>query len=381
MRRNVCLLAGSLVLATAALVGVALAPSPALVTLPLGLMFVAMMLSAMPASLLMKRIGRRAGFMLGAGTGTAGALLCAFGIGQGSFAAFGAGAALLGVFNGIGQFYRFTAAEVASEAWRSRAIALVMAGGVVAAFAGPGLASHTRDALAAAFAGSYLALAGVCAAGLVLLAGLRVPPPATDEISGEARPLREVVRQPVFLVAAFGAMSAYGVMNLLMTSTPLAMTGHGFDFPDTAWVIQWHVVGMYAPSFVTGHVVRRIGVLNVVLLGALMLLGCVVVNLLGAGLLDFWLALVLLGTGWNFMFIGSTTLLTECYRPAEKAKAQGLNDCLVFGTVALTATGSGPLHQALGWAPLNVGVLPVIAAALVAVAWLRGTRRSATVPA
>ena len=386
MRRNVLLLAAcqallnsaaSLILTTAALIGVALSPSTALVTLPLGLMFLAMMLAAMPASLLMRRIGRRAGFLLGALMGVSGGLLCAWGVHVGSFTAFCIGAVGLGVFNGVGQFYRFTAAEVATPAWRSRAISLVMAGGVVAAFVGPNLASFTRDLVApAAFTGSFLALVALHGSSMLLLAFLRVPPPSFEESEGEGRPLARVARQPAFVVAVLGGMVSYGVMNLLMTSTPLAMAGCGFAFSDTAWVIQWHVLAMFAPSFVTGHVIRRLGAVNVVLAGGVMLLGCAVTNLLGVEMLNFWTALVLLGLGWNFMFIGSTTLLTECYRPAEKARAQGLNDLLVFGTVALTATSSGALHQTLGWSSLNAGVIPVIGLAVAAALWLRSGGRT-----
>ncbi len=381
MRRNVVLLAAcqallytssSLVVATAALVGVALAPSIELSTLPLGLMFLATMSATMPASLLMKRFGRRAGFLLGGAIGALGSALCAAGIQRGSFLTFCIGLALIGVFNGVGQYYRFTAAEVASEQYRSRAISLVMAGGLIAAFTGPNLARLTRDMMTpAAFTASYLSLVAVSLLGMVLISGLRVPPLSAVEIDGPTRPLARIARQPVFAVALLGAMVSYGVMNLLMTATPLAMNGGGFTFGDTAWVIQWHVLGMFAPSFFTGHLIRRFGVANVMLAGGVLLLACVVVNLSGISATHFWAALVLLGVGWNFLFIGATTLLTESYEPAEKAKVQGLNDLLVFAIVAATASTSGALHHGIGWTAMNVGVVPFVVLSIASVVWLR----------
>ena len=391
MRRNVLLLAAcqallntanALVLSTAALIGVALAPSANLITLPLGLMFLATMSTTLPASLLMKRIGRQAGFLLGSGLAVCGAALCTVAVHNHSFVAYCGGLLLLGMFNAIGQFYRFTAAEVATEEYRSRAISWVMAGGVIAAFTGPNLASLTRDLIEpAAFSGSYASLVAVYLLTMLLLLGLRVPPPPATERANDGRPLWTVARQPRFVVAALGGMVSYGVMNLLMTATPLAMAGCGYPFSDTAWVIQWHVFGMFAPSFFTGHVIRRLGALNVVMVGGVLLLACVAVNLHGDLMLNFWSALVLLGVGWNFMFVGSTTLLTECYGAAEKAKAQGLNDFLVFGTVAMTATSSGALHHALGWATLNVTVTPFIFASLLAAWWLRRRPASAAATA
>lgn len=381
MKRNVFLLAicqamlntsSSLVIATTALVGLALAPVDKLATVPLGLQFLATMASTIPASLYMRRVGRRAGFITGCFIAIGGALLCTWAVLAGRFGVYCLGAAMLGVFNGFGQYYRFAAAEVAGDEFRSRAISLVLAGGVVAAFAGPNLARVTREMLPrAAFSGSYLSLVGLYVASILVLSFIRMPPVAEAERQRGGRALAEIARQPVFIVAATGGMVAYGVMNLLMTATPLAMRGCGFRFSDTAWVIQWHVLAMFAPSFFTGHIIRRFGVLRVMATGAGLLLGCVAVNLLGVRLLNFSVALVLLGVGWNFLFIGATTLLTEIYTPAEKAKTQGLNDFLVFGTVALTATSSGALQQALGWGSLNVAVTPFVVVALLAVLWLR----------
>jgi MFS family permease len=379
-RRNVAILAicqallmtsGSLLVTTSALVGVGLAEHKALATLPIGLQFLATMLSTMPASLLMRRIGRRAGFAAGALIGLTGAGVCTAGIVAESLAVFGAGCFLIGIFNGVGQYYRFAAAEVADPGFRPRAISLVLAGGVVAAFTGPNLARLSREWVAAAeFAGSYASLVVLYLATLLLVSTLRIPPPGAEERGGHGRALSAIASDARFPVAVLGAMIAYGVMNVLMTATPLAMLDSGHAFSDTALAIQWHVLGMFAPAFFTGHLINRFGVLRVMMAGAVLLAGCVAVNLSGTAVTHFWVALALLGLGWNFLFVGSTTLLTEVYRPAEKAKVQGLNDLLVFATVACTATTSGTLHHALGWEPMNIGALPFVLVALVATTWL-----------
>jgi MFS family permease len=253
-----------------------------------------------------------------------------------------------------------------------------MVGGVVAAFLGPNIANWSRDVLfGVPFAGSYASLLILYGLSLVLIANLRIPMPDKEERSGSQRPLWQVATQPAFLVAAVGALLAYGVMNLLMTATPLAMVGNGHDFGDTVFVIQWHVVAMYGPSFFTGHLIQRFGVTRIMSIGAVMLAACVAINLSGLTVMHFWSALVLLGLGWNFLFVGGTTLLIETYTPAEKAKAQGLNDLLVFGTVAMSALASGFLHQLVGWTALNYLVLPAIALALGTTLWLDRRRANA----
>ena len=203
-----------------------------------------------------------------------------------------------------------------------------------------------------------------------------MPPASADERSGPTRPLAEIAADPRFPVAVLGAMIAYGVMNVLMTATPLAMLDCGHAFGDAAFVIQWHVFGMFAPAFFTGHLIGRIGILPVMATGALLLGACVLVNLSGTAVAHFWAALALLGVGWNFLFVGATTLLIEIHGPAEKAKVQGLNDLLVFGTVACTAATSGALHHAIGWRALNLGAAPFVLAALVATVWLARRRTS-----
>jgi MFS family permease len=372
---------GSLLITTSALVGVRLSPDPAFATLPLAMQMLAGMLTSIPASLLMRRIGRRNGFLIGSGIGLAGAALAAYAIVSGHFLLFALAAALSGVFTGFGNYYRFAAADTASLDYRPRAISYVLAGGVVAAVIGPNLANWTHGWLAAPFAGSFMALTGIMLLSILTLLFLDIPR-RPDESHGQGRPLRQIARQPVFVVAAIGGMFGYGVMALVMTATPLAMHGHHYAFGDTAFVIEWHVLGMFAPSFFTGHLIRRFGVLPVMLAGALLNAVCVLVNLSGTSLAHYWLALTLLGVGWNFLFIGATTLLTDAYTPAEKAKTQALNDFLVFTTVTVAVLFAGHLQHHFGWRAVNYGVIPMIVLTLAAVAWLLGRPpRAAPAPA
>jgi MFS family permease len=384
VRKNIALLAicqalmmtcNSLVIATSALVGLALASDKWMATLPLGLQFLSTMSFTLPASLFMKRLGRRVGFQLGALLGLGGAVLCTYAIFTRSFVGFCGGALLIGAFNAFAQYYRFAAADTATSQFRSKAISLVLAGGVIAAFTGPNLANWTRAVFdTALFSGSYACLIALYAASALVSSFIEIPPPTEAERREAGRPLSDIVRGPEFVVAVLSAMIAYGVMNLLMTSTPLAMQHNGHSFGSTAFVIQWHVLGMFAPSFVTGHLIRRLGLLNVMLAGSVLLGVCAGVNLLGVSVVHFWLALLLLGMGWNFLFTGATTLLTQIYTAAEKAKVQGVNDLLVFATVTLSAMSSGALHHSIGWAAVNLAVTPVIVLSLLANGWLRWQR-------
>jgi MFS family permease len=385
MRRNVMLLAacqammmtgGSLLVATSALVGYRLSPDRSLATLPLALQMFASMLTSIPASLFMQRVGRRGGFLLGSGIGLAGAALAAWAIVAESFVWFCVAAVLSGVFSGFGSYYRFAAADVATSEFRSRAISWVLAGGVVAALVGPNLAKWTSNWLATPFAGSFVALTGVMVLSLLAVMLLDIPRSAAESLGG-GRPLADIAVKPVFIVAAIGGMAGYGVMALVMSATPLAMQAHRYPFADTAFVIQWHVLGMFAPSFFTGHLIRRFGVLRVMFIGGLLSIGCVLTNLSGTTVMHYWLALTMLGTGWNFMFIGATTLLTEVYTPVEKARTQALNDFLVFTTVTLAVLSAGTLQHQLGWRAVNLGVLPLIAIPLIAIWWLARSRRAA----
>lgn len=357
----------SLMISTSALVGRDLAADPGLATIPLGLQFLAMTLSTIPASLFMGRYGRRAGFLVGVGLGFAGTLLAGYAVMQGSFPLFCVASVLLGSFNATGQFYRFAAAEVASEGLRARAIGFVLAGGIMAAFLGPNLAAWTRHMAGPEFAASYLILAGLYLIGLFAILPLRIPKPAPASLRAAGRPLHEIVVSPLFAMAVVAAAVGYGVMNLLMVATPLSMTAHHHSFEDAAFVIQWHVVAMFLPSFFTGDLIRRYGVYRILVVGVLLNLACVAVNFHGHGVVHYWLALVLLGVGWNFLFIGGTTLLTAAHRPEEKARTQALNDFIVFGTVTMTALGSGALLVTLGWVVINAMVIPFLLLVLVVV--------------
>lgn len=365
----------SLLIATSALVGRLLADDSSMATIPLGLQFLGMTVAAIPASLFMGRFGRRAGFLVGITLGIIGTLLASYAVLAGSFVLFCLASFLVGMYNGSGQFYRFAAADVAPEGRRARAISLVLAGGIVAGFMGPNLASWTRELLSPDFAGSYLVLAGLYLVGMLAISLLRIPVPPRQVQKDPGRPLPEIARQPAFLVAVAAATVGYGAMNLLMVATPLSMDSHAHPFDDAAFVIQWHVLAMFVPSFFTGELVRRFGLLTVLAAGAVLMLACIGVHWSGHSVWHYWAGLVLLGVGWNFLFIGGTTLLTETYTEAEKAKCQAMNDFIVFGTVTMTALGSGALLSLLGWEQLNLAVIPFLLMVLLGIAWLQGFQR------
>ena len=356
------------------LAGHLLAEDKSLAALPITLQWVGTAATTVPASLLMQRIGRRYGFMVAASIIIAGGLIGAFAIDIANFWLFCAATTLVGAGMSFNWYYRFAAAEVASEEYRSRAISLVLAGGIAAAILGPTLAIWSRDLFAPViFSGTFLVIAGLATITLVLLQFVEIPrPPAVDLHGG--RPLSVIAAQPAFRVAVIGGVVSYSVMVLMMAVTPLAMEMCGHGFADAAFVIQWHVLGMYVPSFFTGHLIRRFGVIRIMLAGAALLMATVAVGASGISLVHFWLALALLGGGWNFLFIGATTLLTETYRPAERAKAQGLNEMLVFGTSGVGVFLSGHMLTDLGWTAVTLAALPAIAAAAGAVLWL-GQRR------
>ena len=385
MKRNVLLLsiclalmmsATSLMIATSPLIGLSLASSEEWATLPLACVFIGSLLSVFPASFLMKFVGRRAGFVTGLILGIIGACIATMGILNQNFYLFCGGSLTIGFFNGFGQFYRFAAADVANEAYRSRAISWVMAGGVVAAFLGPNLANWSSDWISDyPFAGSYATLAVIYGVSIILMCWIRIPLPTVLERRSTGRRLAEIAIQPIFVVAALGAVTAYGIMNLIMTSTPIAMTKTGHTFSQTAFVFQWHVFGMYAPSFFTGYLIKKFGVIRIMMAGLALIFCCVFVNLQGQSFSNFWVSLFLLGLGWNFVFIGSTTLVTESYTLSEKAKTQGLNDFMVWLIVAVTALSSGWLSQWIGWRMMNILVLPVLLICLVATIWLNYLRK------
>lgn len=387
--RNVLLLAlsqavlmtgTSVLMATSALVGRVLSDSPTLATIPLGLQFLAMTAVTIPVSLFMQRHGRRAGFLIGIVLGICGALLASYAVAQDSYLIFCAASVLVGAFNGSGQFFRFAAADVAEPSRKAQAISLVMAGGIAAGFLGPNLAAWTRPLLEAEFAGSYLVLAALYVLGMAVISLLRVPLPPRGARAGGGRSLLKIARQPRFVVAVLTATVGYGVMNVLMAATPLSMNGHHHGFPDVAFVLQWHVLAMFIPSFFTGRLVTRFGLFNIMTTGVFAMFACVAINWSGNGVWHYWAGLFALGIGWNFMFIGGTTLLTETYTESEKAKAQACNDFIVFGTVTMTALSSGGLLNALGWQSLNLAVLPFLAAVLAGLGWLRFGSRGASGP-
>ena len=381
MKRNVTLLAlsqavlitgTSLLLASCALVGMSLSSTKALATLPLALLFMAQMATTIPASLYMQRVGRRLGFMTSSVFGLAGAATATVGVFKAEFSIFCFGTILIGVFNGFGQYYRFAAAETAPKEYRSRAISYVLAGGLVAAFAGPNLAKWSRQLLPEEFAGSYAILTGIYLLAFSIAYFLSMPKPGATTRSAGGRPLAEIARQPAYLVAVASAMVGYGVMNFIMIATPLAMHDFAHPFSDTAFVIQWHVFGMFVPSFFTGHLIRKFGTANIMLTGVLLLGLCVGINFTGTTVIHFWSSLIFLGLGWNFLFVGATTQLTETYSPGEKAKAQALNDFIVFGTVTLTSLSSGAVQNILGWETINMAVIPFLLLIVLANLWLRG---------
>jgi len=364
----------TLLVATSALVGYSLAANKAYATLPFALQLIATMCTSIPAALLMKKTGRQRGFMLATSLGMTGGGLCTVGILQSQFILFSAGGILVGMFNGFGNYYRFTAADVVDAEHKSRAISLVLAGGVIAAIVGPNLANQTRNMIShATFAGSYLSMIGLYVLAFVVLNFLKLPAdvtPAPSTSSATGRSLRQIVSQPKYIVAVICGMFGYGVMALVMTATPLAMHQHAYPFADTSFVIQWHVLGMYVPSFFTGHLIHRFGNIRVMLLGALAGLACVTINLTGTSVIHFWIALTLLGISWNFLFIGATSLLTETYRPEETFKAQAVNEFTMFSTVAAASLSAGALQHLFGWKAVNLGAILPLLLIMASLIWL-----------
>jgi MFS family permease len=302
----------------------------------------------------------------------AGGVLGAAAVTAGSFTLLVLGAAVVGGSAAFAQLYRFTAAEASPPAWRGRAISLVLAGGIAAGFAGPQVARLTVPALSVPFLGAYLCVPVLAALAVPFIARLQLPHPIPAVLDEPARPVGAIVRQRTFLVAALSQMAAYGVMNLEMTSTPLAMQAHQHGLADTAFVIQWHVLGMYAPSFFTGHLVARLGHARVMLAGVGLLGAALATDLAGISLAHFWLGLLLLGVGWNFLFVGASALLTTTHSAEERAKVQAANDFLVFGMVSLASFTSGAVISHFGWTWVNLAPAPLLlVAALVILAWRR----------
>jgi len=358
------------------LAGFALAPDKALATLPVSLYFVGSALTTIPLSFMMKRYGRRAGFTLGAVFAVIGSLICAAALYAASFWLLCAGVLVLGGYFAAGQYYRFAAADTAPADFKATAISLVLAGGIVGGFVGPETSKRTMELVPGHFyAGAYLSLVGFALLSALVLRWLRIPALGHAQRVSAGRPLAVIARQPAFIVAVLCGMIAYGVMNLLMTTTPLAMIACEHPFSDAAFVIQWHVVGMFAPSFVTGTLIKRFGLATIMLAGVALNVACVMIALAGVEVMHFWLAMLLLGVGWNFMFIGATSLLTETHTPAERAKVQGMNDAAIFVTMVASSFSSGALFSLQGWEAMNRWALPVLAVAGAAILWLVWARR------
>jgi MFS family permease len=386
MRRQVLLLAtaqalfqtaSALVMTVGALAGRQIAPAPQLATAPIAAMFLGTLVTTVPGSKWMARSGRRRGFVAGALLGALGGLVAASGVYAGSLLALSLGTLLIGAYQGFAQFYRFAAAEASDDTFRPRAISLVLGGGVAAALLGPGLGRLGGPLLEPAYTGSFLILAATSVVAAGVLAKLRIPIPKPEASGSGSRPLLAIMRQPTYAVALFGAATGAGVMVLAMTATPLAMMHHEHSLSGAATVIQAHILGMFLPSFFTGSLIARFGVLRVMAAGAALLSAHVIVTVSGTGFASFAGALVLLGVGWNFLYIGGTTLLTSAYLPAERASAQAANDLTIFAVALVSALSAGALLQAVGWQWMNAVLLPWPLLAIIAVAWLgRRPRRS-----
>lgn len=405
-KTNVGLLVGSQILflitsitvmTLSGVVGLHLAPSPALATLPVTGMMLGALVFTLPASLLMKQIGRRLGFLIGASVGgIGGGVVSVAGVVSGSFWLFFAGSLLFGLYQGFATYYRFAAAEVASDSFKPRALSLVMAGGVFAAFLGPWNASHSHGLVSHAMhdasemgmahplveatnAGPYLMLVFLAGVAVILLSFLRVPKVIEDAAHGAARSFGEIAQQGVFRVALLCSVVGYSVMVLVMTATPLAMTAQGYSMNQIATVMQWHVLGMFAPSFFTGSLIVRFGVYRILLAGSLALLLAFTTALSGSGFGQFLVALILLGIGWNFLFIGGSNLLTQAHTPAERGTVQGVNDFLIFALVALSSLLSGVLFYAVGWSGIQWLMLPLAVVTGAIVWWYQRAQQSESV--
>ena len=367
----------AIVISLGGIVGQTLVEDKSLATLPVSILNLGLAAGTIPAALLMRRFGRREGYLLGATIGVAAGITAAAGVVLSSFAVFCAGTFLAGLYAAFVQSYRFAAADSASGHFKARAISWVMAGGLAAAVIGPQTVIWTRDFVPGAmFAGGFLGQAALALLSVAVVALLR-PAPMTVASPGGGRPLGEIVGQPRFIVAVTAGLVSYGLMSFVMTAAPLAMVGCGHSVGEAALGIQWHVLAMFGPSFFTGRLIDRFGKEQVTAAGLILIALAALVGLAGLSVAHFWSALVLLGLGWNFSFIGATALVTDCYRPEERAKVQAANDFVIFGSVAVASFSSGHLLNTGGWASVNWLVLPAVAVAVGLVAWQMTTKRLA----
>ena len=352
------------------LVGLSMAPLGWMATLPVMGYVVGGALSTGLVAKTQGRYGRKLSFQLGLLVALLSALLCAYAAVSHNFWLLCTATVVAGYYNANAGLYRFAAAELALPAWREKAVSLVMAGGLLGAVLGPNLAQYTRTLMDVPFAGAYIALAGVALLSMVVLSFIDFPPTPIKKSAQGGRPLREIMRQPAFIVAAATGALGYGVMNLLMAATPLAMQQCNLPFSDVALVLEWHVIGMFAPGFFTGHLIKRFGTLPIMGVGVALNAACIGVALTGVDLHQFLIALFLLGVGWNFLFTGSTTLSLQTYTPEEKDRAQGALNFFVFATLALSSFASGVLVTTRGWELLNLGSLVPVALTGAALGWL-----------
>jgi MFS family permease len=368
----------AIVVSLGGLVGTTLAPDPAYATLPVSIFNLGLAAGTVPAGALMRRAGRRTGYLLGCGLGMAAGLLAAIAIGRGAFALFCAATMIAGFYSSFIQSYRFAAADAAPPDERARAISRVMLGGLAAAVIGPQTVIWTRDLVdGVPYAGAFLGQAGLALLAVPVILAMR-PVPLPPAGRGGGRPLAEILRQPRFLVAVAAGLVSYGLMSFVMTAAPVAMIGCGHSVGAAALGIQWHVLAMYGPSFFTGRLIERFGKVPVTMTGLALIAVAGAIGLSGITVAHFWIALVVLGLGWNFGFIGATALVTDCYRPEERARVQSLNDFLVFGSVAVASFSSGRLLDAGGWTVVNGLVFVPVAVALVLLALSAKTLRTAS---
>ena len=392
-RRNVLVLATcqmlfgagrTLLVATAALVAYSFAEQKGLATLPAALVVVGTAAASYPASMLMRRVGRRAGFITGALIGGAGGVVCMIGIVEADFWIFTIGNLIFGFFSGFAQLYRFAAADTASKEFRGTAISLVLAGGIVASVVGAEFAKLGHDLFdGASFLGSYLFLVASTLLSALVLMFLSIPPLTAAQAAQEQRPLGVIAMQPSFVAATAAVLIAHSVMAMLMTAAPLAMKHSEHHFEATAWVIMWHSLGMFGPAFVTGWLIRKAGEIPIVFAGFALQLVCVGVALSGEAVFDYWLSMLLLGIGWNFAFTGGTTLLAGAYTPAERNKAQGASNLIAYTFIAAGSLSSGALFHFFGWGWVNITALPALGLAVAIMLWftLFGRAREATMDA
>jgi len=360
------------------LVGLSMAPYGWMATLPVMGYVVGGALATPLVAATQARFGRRTSFQIGLAVAVASALAGAWAVAAHQFWGLVAATVVAGYYSANGQLYRFAAAELALPAFREKAVSLVLAGGLIGAIAGPNLAARTRTLMEVPFTGAYLVLAGVGLLAMVLMAFVRFPAhQAPNAATSTGRPLSEIAQQPAFVVACLSAAMGYGVMNLLMAATPLAMQQCGLGFDDAAFVLEWHVIGMFAPGFFTGHLIKRFGTLHIMAVGVALNLLCVAIALSGVELQQFVLSLFLLGVGWNFLFTGSTTLALTAYRPEERDRAQAAINFCVFAVMALSSLASGALVVTQGWTWLNIGSIPPLVITAAGLLWLQVKGRAA----